>query len=142
MTAKEYLSRAIYARRHVVTCMEQLADLRLMRGNISGQLGGEVHVSGGLPHSRVEDLAVKITEAERRLMQEASEWQEIYAEVSEAIGQVSVGRQQDVLRRRYLMAQSWEDIVAAYRPVDDRTVYRWHGAALKSVQELLGPVED
>lgn len=141
MTAKEYLQRAVWAKRHVCALMEQLADLRTMRGQLTSQLGSDVHVSGGLPHSQVEDLALRIVSQEDKLMQQAAEWQGIYAEVEAVIEQVQVLRQQDILRRRYLMGQSWEDIVAAYQPVDDRTVYRWHGAALRSVQELLYPRE-
>ena len=142
MNAKEFLMQAVWADRHVQTCINELELLRMQRGNIGGQLGGDgVHAPGGLPHSRVEDLALRIVGMEDKLLAEAEKWQATYEQVRGVIDQVQVLNQRDLLMRRYLCGQRWEDIREAlsterFQP-DLRTIHRWHGAALESVQNIL-----
>lgn len=54
-------------------------------------------------------------------------------EIADAINQEHDGQRHEILTRRYLQAQKWEDI-AREMHVDDRYVYRLHNRAVKDLQ--------
>ncbi len=75
---------------------------------------------------RIEDTRRELTETiERGLL--------IRLEIANVINQEQDAQRHEVLVRRYLQAQKWEDI-AREMHVDDRYVYRLHNRAVKDLQ--------
>ncbi|MGN0707410.1 MAG: hypothetical protein ACI4JC_05360 [Faecalibacterium sp.] len=72
----------------------------------------------------------RLLESKAELEQAVAHCDAVRREVSAVIAALPPGREQEVLRRRYILGQRWEKI-AVEMDTDLRWVYRLHSAAVK-----------
>lgn len=89
----------------------------------------------GLPGSgpsadRLPRAVERIDEARQELAAQVERCQAARAEVAAAIGQTENPRAYEILRRRYLLGQRWEQIAADMR-MDERWLRRLHRRAVE-----------
>lgn len=80
---------------------------------------------GGPGADRLPRAVERIDEARQELAAQVERCQAARAEVAAAIGQTENPRAHEILRRRYLLGQRWEQI-AADMEIDYRWVWRLH----------------
>lgn len=91
----------------------------------------------GMPHSHephdLSGIVVRIAELRERNKAQALEMVKACEQVSSAIGAMSAGYEREVLTRRYINGQKWEQI-AEEMHMALRSVHRYHGMALHQVK--------
>lgn len=131
MTAKEYLRQAYIIDRRLKLDTERLSAAR------SALYGKTVRYdsdgSKPVPRGNVTENAVlRVMELEERLNREIDELAEKRQEIELAVNAVPDEVQREVLTRRYLLYQKWEDI-AREMGYTKRRIFQIHGNALKNI---------
>lgn len=125
---KAYLMGYHYCRRREAQLAQQIAELRSQKMNPSIQ-------NDGMPHgSSVGDLSgymARLDALVRQLEQERELAVEQYKEIHDQIYKMQDGAEKEVLERRYLMGETWEQI-AVQMNYTYRHVIRLHGTALRN----------
>ncbi len=131
MTAKEYLRQAYIIERRIKLDTERLSEMRsaLYGRGLSCESDGSKHVCRG---NGFESALLRVMEQEERLDAEIDQLTAKRAEIEKAITAVPNEVQREVLTRRYLLYQKWEEIAEAMN-YSRRHVIRLHGIALKDV---------
>lgn len=124
---KQYLLRYRQAEREIRLLHEELAQLESMAVRVTPSYSGEAHGSGS--GSRVESATEKIDACKAEINQATSTAMDIQREVMAAIATVPDGRLRELLRRRYILGQKWEQI-AWEMSLEFRWVRRLHGRAI------------
>ena len=110
------------------TLQQQIADLRLQKTSPKG-------LSGGMPRSAttadLSGYAARLDELVRRLEEASRLSVELYAEIDAAIARSTSRGAREILRRRYLLGQGWDEIAQAVG-CSYRSITRQHGRALQS----------
>jgi len=88
---------------------------------------------GGEQQNKIEQSVEKIVDIESEIEQELSELMKIRSEVKAAIKTVPNAKYREVLERRYIYGQHWEQI-AVDMNYDYRWVLRLHGKALQMLK--------
>lgn len=133
MTAKEYLNTIKERRDRIKTLMEEIEQLRADAESVSINLDGMPRNNG---QSSFEKLAIELTEAESKLTEEMSGlWSEVMKAHS-LIGQMSSSQRQQILTKRYLKGQRWEEI-AYEMHFSWQHCFRVHGLALAELDKIL-----
>lgn len=86
--------------------------------------------SGGPNADKLPRAVERITQAQKELAQQVKLCQRIRREVMAALEQVTNPRGYEILRRRYILGQKWEQI-AADMGLDERWVRRIHRRAVE-----------
>lgn len=93
--------------------------------------------SDGMPRSRqpqdLSGIAVRLVELKQRIATEALGMVHAFELVDNAISQMGDGYEREVLTRRYILGQKWEQI-ADEMHMAVRSVHRYHGLALQQVR--------
>ena len=132
MTAKEYLQQAYRIDRKIKLDTEKLAAARsaLYGKTVRYDSDGSKPVPCG---NGTESAVLRVMDLEERLTKEIDELTEKRREIECAVGAVPDEVQREVLTRRYLLYQKWEDI-AEEMNYSVQHIFRLHGAALKNMR--------
>lgn len=133
MTAKEYLQTIKDRRDRIRILNEEIEQLRTDAESVSINLDGMPRNNG---QSSFEKLAIELAETESKLTQEMSDlWSEVMKAHS-LIGQMSSPQRQQILTKRYLKGQRWEEI-AYEMNFSWNHCFRVHGMALAELDKIL-----
>jgi len=122
-----WLRRYLEARRMQRVLAEELTQLQADAERVTPQLTG---MPGGTPDGQSLPRAVeRIVQAQQELQAQINLCGGIRREVVEVIGQIGDARDHEILRRRYLLGQTWQEI-ADVMHLELRWVYRRHKKAL------------
>ena len=134
MTAKEYLQQAYMIDRKIRLDTEKLAAARsaLYGKTVRYDTDGSKPVPRG---NAAENAVLRIVELEERLNAEIDMLTAKRQEIEQAVNAVPDEIQREVLTRRYLLYQKWEDI-AEEMNYSERQIFRFHGVALKSIEKM------
>jgi DNA-directed RNA polymerase specialized sigma24 family protein len=132
MTAKEkkdYLSQLKKIDRRIEIDLRKAEKLRavLDYSPASGGTGGS-----GCSANKIPDTLAKVMEFERKAHELKDRYIELYIEIEKAIAAVADPVQREVLERRYMLYQKWEDI-AEQMHFTERRIYQIHGRALQKI---------
>ncbi|MCR5479806.1 MAG: hypothetical protein K6F27_08100 [Ruminococcus sp.] len=130
MTKKEYLMQVYKMDRRIRILQGKVEKLRasLEYHSPSLESGG----GGGNPDKMPDSLS-KIMEYEQHAAQLQTEFVDKYTEIDKVIHSVEDDTLREVLERRYLLYQKWEQIAQEMHR-DLRWVYRLHGKALNCIK--------
>ena len=133
MTAREYLQTIKDKRERIRILMEEIEQLRTDAESVSINLDGMPRNNG---QSSFEKLAIQLAETESKLTEEMSGlWSEVMRAHS-LIGQMSSSQRQQILTKRYLKGQRWEEI-AYEMHFSWNHCFRVHGMALAELDKIL-----
>lgn len=130
MTKKEYLSQVYKMDKRIRILQGKVEKLRasLEYHSPSLESGG----GGGSP-DKMPDTISKIMEYEQHAAQLQAAYVDKYIEIDRAIHSVEDDTLREVLERRYLLYQKWEQIAQEMHK-DIRWIYRLHGRALDCIK--------
>ena len=128
MTTKDYLRQIYRLDRRIELDRQKIEKLRAVL-DYKPPSGGS---GSGSSADRIPDTLAKIIEYEEQAERLTKRYIELYIEIEKAIAAVSDPVLREVLERRYLLYQKWEEIADAMHR-DLRWVYRLHGKALQQL---------
>lgn len=131
MTAKEYLQQAYRIDRKIKLDAEKLAAARSALYGKTARYDSD----GTMPVSRgnvTESAVLRVMELEERLNREIDELTAMRQEIELTVNAVPDEVQREILTRRYLLYQKWEDI-AREMGYTKRRIFQIHGNALKNI---------
>lgn len=132
MTPKEYFKQAYRLDKIIDSMVQEVNELRSLVTSIqSPQYGERVQTSRDTEARFVKSL-MKIQEFETRIDTKIDHLVALKKQISETISRVPNPDEQLVLRHRYLLGQTWEQVSEELH-ADPTTIYRWHLKALKNV---------
>lgn len=135
MTAKEYLLQIKDIRHRIQILDEQIQQLRADAESAGISLDGMPHAQGG-KKSKWESLVIQLADYERNFVGEMSTLWSKTMEANEYIGQIPSTQYQDILIRRYLKDQRWEQISYEMH-ISWQHSFRIHGRALTELEKIL-----
>ena len=131
MTAKEYLQQAYFLDREIQLNIEKIAR---MRSSLYGKAQGYQNTGGkGNNYGSFDSAVQKIIDYEREVNIKTAALVLKRLEIEEAINAVSDDRQREILTRRYLLYQKWEEIALIIN-YNITHVFRLHNSALENMQ--------
>ena len=133
MTAKEYLSQALWTQRRIAELNQEIQRLRELACSVTG-VSGERPGSG--PGDHVGQAAAEIVYLEDMLAEETKLYSGLYREITAAIDNVGDARYREILRRRYVRGEKWEQIAVGMN-YSCRRVAQLHRLALRAVEKRL-----
>ena len=131
MSAKEYLSQAMYIDQRINSKLEQVMKLRETATRATATLSDMPHSATPNIHS-MEDVIVKIVDLENEINRDIDRLVDLKAEARRMIAQLEKPEQQLVLELRYLCYKEWGEIMQELNR-SEPTIYRIHGEALKNI---------
>ncbi len=114
---------------------EQVQQLRADAESVGISLDGMPHGSGG-KKTKWESLVIQLADCEHDLMKEMSALWSKTMEANTYIGQIRSAQYQDILVRRYLKDQRWEQISYEMH-ISWQHCFRVHGRALTELEKIL-----
>lgn len=132
MTAKEYLRQAYKMDKRIRILQGKVDKLRSALEYHSPSLEGG---GGSGSADRMPDTLSKIMEYEQHVAQLQAEFVDKYTEIDKAIHSVENANQREVLERRYLLYQKWEQI-ADEMHYSLQNVFKLHGMALQKIKRV------
>ncbi len=135
MIAKEFFrevrdeQQAIWAIRRR---REQYMEMATYLGGMS-----ESTIRSNEHRSRVETAALELVDLAQDLGPVAEEYVRKVQKAERVLQSMPTPRYQELLTRRYILRQRWEDIGAAMQYQGQKSVYRAHGWALREAQKIL-----
>ena len=133
ITTKEYLRQYTNANRSINAKLDQISKLRALATKSTTALTKD-KVSGCMEIDKVSEIVSKIVDMERQVDVEIDALQDIKESVIAVIYSVKDARLRELLERRYISDQKWEQI-AFEMGYDIRWIYRMHGKALCRIQK-------
>ena len=127
MNAKDYLQQARDLDCLVRFTLLELKGLRETASGLTAAAGAAGAVRAGEPLARARE---RIGELEGRLEDEVSRLVTLREQVEAVINRLPDPRERTVLRCRYLLGMSWEEMGDELY-CSASTLHRWHSAALK-----------
>ena len=124
---KQYLLQYRQAEREVRLLMEEKERLLALATKVTPSYSGEAHGSGS--GSRVESAAEKIIQCEEEINRAIGCAVDLRREIKGAIATVPDWKLREILTRRYILGQKWEQI-AWEMSLEFRWVRRLHGRAI------------
>lgn len=124
---KAYLNGYRYCKRREAQLEQQIAELRSQRMNTSIQNDGMPH---GNASSDLSGYMARLDALVSQLEHERNMAVKQYKEIHNQIHKMQDGVEKEVLERRYLMGEKWEQI-AVQMNYTYRHVIRLHGTALR-----------
>ena len=124
---KQYLLRYRQAERDVQLLMEEKERLLALATKVTPSYSGEAKGSGS--GSRVESAAEKIIQCEEEINRAIDCAVDLRSEIKGAIATVPDWKLREILTRRYILGQKWEQ-VAWEMSMEFRWVLRLHGMAI------------
>ena len=140
MTAKEYLRQIRSCDRTITNKLEEVTKLNELMLNVTSAWKSDVVQSGG-SGDKLGDTVAKIIDLQKEINEEIDRLVDLRREVMATIDKVEESDLRDILYRRYLRFESWEEI-AVGTAYTYRHVLRLHGIALKKVSEIMKDVTE
>ena len=134
MTAKSYLMQVRNARVKIEQMKRELTELRAASG-IPVQPDGE-RVLSSPAQGGCADIAVRVVQLEHEIEHRLVEFYELRSRIVEMIHSIGSYQYIDILYRRYVQGESFEEIAVAIGYTWRHTL-RLHGEALMAFQEVL-----
>ena len=135
MEAKQFLEQYQNILTDIRNLEAQKLELEGLAMSVTVSTDGERVQSSGRK-DRMAELAVKIADAEREIVEQRTQAFHKLREIEGAIKTVPDGRQQRILHMRYIERKKWEEI-AVILGIDYRWTLRLHGKALLKIQEII-----
>lgn len=129
MTAKEYLQQA-YKMDRRIRIIE--AKVEKLRASLEYSPPSFIGAGSGSSADRMPDMISLIVEYEQQAEKLREEYIARYREIDRAIAAVPDDLLRELLERRYLLNQRWEQI-AAEMHYSERRIYQLHGNALQMI---------
>ena len=133
MNTKEFLRQYTNANNSINTKLDQISQLRSLATKSTTVLS-DSKVSSGISHDKIPKIVAKIIDMERQVDEEIDALQDIKKSVIDVIYNIDDAKLREVLERRYINDQKWEQI-AFEMGYDIRWIYRMHGQALCRIQK-------
>lgn len=130
MTAKEYLMQYRQIEKEINRLLEERARWAALAEKMTPSLSGMPGGAGG--GDRLGETVAKIVDLEREIDAKVDELMGHYRKIREAVSQIPDAKEREVLLRRYMQGQSWEEI-AERMGVTGRWVYQVHKRAIFSL---------
>lgn len=130
MSAKEYLSQAMYIDQRINSKLEQIMKLRATATKVTATLS-DMPRPDSPNYQSMEETIVKIVDLENEINRDIDRLVDLKAEVRRAIARLENPDQQLVLELRYLCYKQWSAIMEEMG-ISETSVYRIHGEALKN----------
>ena len=121
MTAKEYLMQYRQIEKEINRLLEERARWAALAEKMTPSLSGMPGGAGG--GDRLGETVAKIVDLEREIDAKVDELMGHYRKIREAVSQIPDAKEREVLLRRYMQGQSWEEI-AERMGVTERWVYQ------------------
>ncbi len=135
MTAKEYLQQAFYIDRKINLNLQKVEEMkRALYGKAVSYTNNGI--KNATKANNTECVVMRVLEYEEQINSEIDKLVDLRIQIEAVISKLTNEQQKEVLTRRYLLYQKWEQIAVGMH-LDLRWVYRLHGRALQSVQKYL-----
>lgn len=134
MAAKEVLNYCERQQRALHAIMERQERYRTVAEGITTRLTGMPGSQNR--NSRVEEAAIALVDLSDKLCECALRYKDAVEQVERVLCRMPTARYQEVLSRKYILLQSWEQIAEAMGFSDVSTVYKAHGRALQEFDRL------
>ena len=131
MSAKEYLSQAMYIDQRINSKLEQVMTLRETATKATATLS-DMPRSDSPNLQSMENTIVKIVDLENEINRDIDRLVDLKAEVRQMIAALENPEQQLILELRYLCFKQWSAIMEEMG-ISETSVYRIHGEALKNI---------
>lgn len=131
MSAKEYLSQAMYIDQRINSKLEQVMTLRETATKATATLS-DMPRSDSPNLQSMENTIVKIVDLENEINRDIDRLVDLKAEVRQLIAALENPEQQLILELRYLCFKQWSAIMEEMG-ISETSVYRIHGEALKNI---------
>ena len=131
MSAKEYLSQAMYIDQRINSKLEQVMTLRETATKATATLS-DMPRSDSPNLQSMENTIVKIVDLENEINRDIDRLVDLKAEVRQLIAALENPEQQLILELRYLCFKQWSAIMDEMG-ISETSVYRIHGEALKNI---------
>lgn len=128
MTPKEYLSQYQQLNREINRLLEEKERWTALATRITPTQSEGGHGSGS-QNGRIPSAVEKIMETEDKINTRVDRLIDLRQEIESRLDALPDGKQKEVLHRRYVIGQKWEEI-AVQMQLDYRWVLRLHGKAL------------
>lgn len=140
MTAKEFLGQAYRLDQRINSKLQQIDSLRSLTRKVTQSYDSEV-VSHTRNVSSMEDVIIRLMEAEDELNQQIDQLVDTKIEIGKLIERVHNESYRLLLEKRYLCFQAWDQI-AAEMHYSRRWLLNKHERALEVVDKLLQEKEE
>ena len=135
MTTKEYLQEIYKISRRIKRLQEIRAEIRADLYSVRSAPLDSDKVQSSVSDDRMAKLVAKVDWIERDIIDELDVLTERRKVICGQIEQMTDERYKTILHDRYVLCHKWERI-AVDMDLDIRWVYRLHGEALKSFENL------
>ncbi len=135
MSAKEYLSQALWLDQRINNKLEQLETLRALAMKVSANLTEEKVVGGNSKKGHMENVVVRIVDLEKEINEDIDRLVGIKGEIMDTISQVDDPIGQIILEMRYVNGKGWDEISSSLN-YKDSSIFKIHSRALKEVTKL------
>lgn len=132
MTIKDSLKQYVRANGRIDAKLDEVSKLRALSTKVTSALSHET-VSAS-PSDNLGNIVAKICDLEREVDEEIDSLEKVKEDVVRLIERVDDAKLREVLERRYINDQKWEEI-AFKMGYDIRWIYRMHGMALSRIQK-------
>ncbi|MDO5299974.1 MAG: DUF1492 domain-containing protein [Clostridia bacterium] len=131
MSAREYLSQAMYIDQRINSKLEQVMKLRETAAKVTATLSDMPRPESPKCQS-MEETIVKIVDLENEINRDIDRLVDLKAEARRTIARLENPEQQLILELRYLCFKQWSAIMGEMG-ISETSVYRIHGEALKNI---------
>lgn len=135
MTAREYLSRAIYIREQIRQADERIEEIRHRMQSVGAIRYDKLNVQSS-PHDPLLENIQKLMDAEQRMLDLEAELVDVYEEIQQKIWKLDNEVYRTILIKRYLHDKPVRQIAKEIH-YSEGYVRILHTAALKAFQEVM-----
>lgn len=135
MTAREYLSRAIYIREQIRQADERVEEIRHRMQSVGAIRYDKLNVQSSPEDPLLENIA-KLMEAEQKAIDLEAELVDTYEEIQQKIWKVDSDLYRTILIKRYLHDKPLRQIAEEIHYSEDYTC-KLHTAALRAFSEVM-----
>lgn len=136
MTAKRYLSQAIFLRSMIRRCEEQIEEIRTRATSVGGIRYDKISVQTS-PRNAMESFVIQLEKAEKKQLEVLGEYYSTYANIQAQIAAISPEIYRQILTLRYLDGMKLERI-ADLLGYSDVYVRKLHGRSLQAFDRQYG----
>lgn len=136
MTAKRYLSQALFLRSMIRRCEEQIEEIRTRATSVGGIRYDKISVQTS-PRNAMESFVIQLEKAEKKQLEVLSEYYSTYANIQAQIAAISPEIYRQILTLRYLDGMKLERI-ADLLGYSDVYVRKLHGRSLQAFDRQYG----
>lgn len=137
MDTKSYLKRAMLAQAEISYLREQIQYLREKIMNVGGVVNDDMKVQTSKSYDTMGDTVASICDREEELKEKMDAYAKIERKVSEKIDEVKEQKYRDLLRYRYILGLTYDQI-ADRMSYSTRHIARMHDKAVEAFEQVHG----